>query len=175
MRLTQPTGRWPALAIAAYVGLFCVIALAAVLWAVADGSPWGEQGVVLLAIGLRLVSIAIALASVQRWGDRVPAWIVLAGLWGAAAVQLLYPVAETVVKALILTGIMEPINKGISNMSAEGWFNFGAMWAVWGVPGVLFLLAALAYRARRPARGWWVLLGLAGGAVLLFGLGLLIG
>jgi hypothetical protein len=90
-------------------------------------------------------------------------------------VQLLYPVAETVVKSLILIGLMEPINKGISNMSAEGWFNFGAMWAVWGVPGALFLLAALAYRARRPARGLWVLLGVAGGAVLLFGLGLLIG
>jgi hypothetical protein len=81
MRVTQPTGRWPALAVVVYVGLFCVIATAAVLLAVARGSSWADQGVVLLAIGLRLVSIAIALASVQRWGERIPAWVVLAGLW----------------------------------------------------------------------------------------------
>jgi hypothetical protein len=146
-----------------------------VFWAVTRGNSWGEQGVVLLSIGLRLLSIAIALASVQRWGERLPSWIVLAGLWGAAAVQLLYPVAETVVKTLILLGIMAPMNEGISNMSAEGWFNFAAMWALWGVPGTLILLAALAYRKRRPARGWRVLLGVVGGAVLLSGLGLLIG
>ncbi|NUO56962.1 MAG: hypothetical protein HOV78_09880 [Hamadaea sp.] len=175
MQSSPSTRRWPALAAAAYVGLFCLIASIAVLWSVLRGSLWSEQAVVSLSIGLRLLSIGIALASVRRWGDRLPAWLVLAGLWGAAAVQLLYPLAETVVKALILTGVLEPMNKGISNMSAEGWFNFGAMWVIWGVPGVLFLLAALAYRVRRPAPWWWVLLGVVGGAVLLLGLGLLIG
>ncbi|MEV6968921.1 hypothetical protein AB0M47_27755 [Hamadaea sp. NPDC051192] len=175
MPMNLATGRRPALAAAAYVGLFCLIAAIAVLWSVLRGSSWSEQAVVSLSIGLRLFSIGIALASVHRWGDRLPGWLVLAGLWGAAAVQLLYPLAETVVKTLILTGVMEPMNKGISNMSADGWFNFGAMWVIWGVPGVLFLLAALAYRVRRPAPWAWVLLGVVGGAALLFGLGLLIG
>src|SRR3954449_4020601 len=101
--------------------------------------------------------------------------MVLVGLWGAAAVQLVYPVAGTVVKTLILSGVMDPIGKGISNMTAQGWFNFSATWAVWGVPGVLFLLAALSYRARTPVRARWVVLGVAGGVALLGGLGVLIG
>lgn len=167
--------RWPAKAVASYVGLFCAVAAAAVLWNVAHGVSVGQQSVVVLAVVLRLVTIGIALASVQRWGDRLPSWSVLAGLWGAAAVQLLYPVAETVVKLLILLGVMDPIDKGISNMTPEGWFNFAATWAIWGVPGALFLLAALSYRSRRPARGWWVGLGVLGGAVMLAGLGVLIG
>ncbi len=167
--------RWPALLAAGYVGAFCLIAGGAVLWDLLRGTSLAQDGVVILAICLRMVTVAMALASVRRWGERVPSWMVLAGLWGAAAVQLMYPVAETAVKALILTGAMAPIDKGISNMSPEGWFNFGAAWAVWGVPGVLFLLAALSYGTRAAARGRWVLLGILGGAVLLVGLGVLIG
>ena len=169
----MPARRWAALAAAGYVGLFCAVAATAVVWTVAHGSSWAEQDVVVLAIGLRLVSVAIALAAVSRWGMRLPAWAVLTGLWGAASVQLLYPLAETVVKGLIATRVMAPIGKGISNMSVEGWFNFAATWVIWGVPGALFLVAALSYR--RPARARWVLLGIAGGAVTLGGLGVLIG
>ena len=175
MAAPAPVRRWPALAAASYIGLFCLVAGTAVLWTVAHGASWNDNGVVLLAISLRMLTVALALASVQRWGARVPAWLVLAGLWGAAAVQLVYPVTETVVKTLILSGAMHPIDKGISNMSAEGWFNFSATWVVWGIPGVLFLLAALAYRAHTAVRARWILLGVLGGAALLVGLGLLIG
>jgi hypothetical protein len=80
-----------------------------------------------------------------------------------------------VVKSLILTGLIDPLDKGISNMSGEGWFNFGATWLVWGVPGALFALTALDYGRRVAARGRWVALGAVGGVVLLGGLGLLIG
>jgi hypothetical protein len=90
-------------------------------------------------------------------------------------VQLSYPLAETVVKALILTGAIEPIGKGISTMSAVGWFNFAGTWLVWGVPGALFLLAARAYGRRVAVARRWVLLGVLGGLGLLLGLGLLIG
>jgi hypothetical protein len=178
MHITVPrveARRWPALAAAAYIGLFCLITGSAVAWNMARGTSWNDNGVVILAISLRMLTVALALASVQQWGRRVPSWIVLAGLWGAAAVQLVYPVAETVVKGLILTGVMDPIDKGISNMSAEGWFNFAATWTIWGIPGVLFLLAAMSYRARTPVRARWILLGLAGGTALLGGLGVLIG
>lgn len=171
----SPTPRWPALAAATYIGLFCLVAGTAVLWNMAHGTSWNDNGVVILAICLRMLTVALALASVQRWGRRIPSWMVLAGLWGAAAVQLVYPVAETVVKGLILTGALHPIDKGISNMSPEGWFNFAATWAIWGVPGVLFLLAALSYRARTAVRARWILLGLVGGTALLAGLGALIG
>ncbi|MCP2322265.1 hypothetical protein HDA40_000772 [Hamadaea flava] len=170
-----PTRRWPALAAATYIGLFCVVAGAAVLWNMTHGTSWNDNGVVILAICLRMLTVALALASVQQWGGRIPSWMVLAGLWGCAAVQLVYPVAETVVKGLILTGAMHPIDKGISNMSPEGWFNFGATWGIWGVPGVLFLLAALSYRARNAVRARWILLGVVGGTALLGVLGALIG
>jgi hypothetical protein len=167
--------RWPARAAAWYVGAVCAGFGALVVWSLARGTPLTDVGVVLLALGLRLLTIVMAVASIASWGRLVPGWLLLAGLWGAAAVQLSYPIAETVVKALILTGVIEPINKGISNMSAEGWFNFGATWLVWGVPGVLFLLTARAYGRRVAVRRRWVLLGVLGGAALLLGLGLLIG
>ena len=167
--------RWPALAAAGWVGGFCVLAGGAVLWSLLQGATAGENGVVLLAIGLRLLTVAMALAAVQQWGRLVPGRLLLAGLWGAAAVQLAYPVAETVVKGLVLTGLVDPLDKGISNMSVEGWFNFGATWLVWGVPGVLFTLTALTHGRRVGARAGWVALGVLGGIGLLTGLGLLIG
>ena len=170
-----PLRRWPALAAAAWVGTFCLVAGGAVVRALAGGGSAGEHGVVLLAIGLRLVTVLMALAAVHRWGRLVPGWLLLAGLWGAAAVQLAYPIAETVVKSLILSGLMDPIDKGISNMSAEGWFNFLAAWLVWGVPGVLFTLAAIDHRQRVATGGGAVAFGVVGGVVLLGGLGLLIG
>ncbi len=139
------------------------------------GTSWNDNGVVILAICLRMLTVALALASVQQWGRRIPSWVVLAGLGSSAAVQLVYPVAETVVKGLILAGAMHPIDKGISNMSPQGGFNFGATWAIWGVPGVLFLFAALSYRARDAVRAHWILLGVVGGSALLGGLGALIG
>jgi hypothetical protein len=170
-----PVRRWPAWAAAVYIGLFCLITATAVMWNMMHGAPWNDSWVVVLAIALRIVTVVLALASVQQWGRRVPSWIVLTGLWGAAAVQLVYPIAETVVKSLILTGLMQPIDKGISNMTAEGWFNFAATWTIWGIPGVLFLLAALSYRTRNPVKARWILLGLLGGTAFLAGLGTLIG
>jgi hypothetical protein len=170
-----PVRPWPAWAAAAYIGLFCLITAIAVVWNMAHGAFWNDSWVVVLAIALRIVTIMLALASVQRWGRRIPSWIVLAGLWGAAAVQLVYPIAETVVKGLILTGLRQPIDKGISNMTAEGWFNFAATWTIWGIPGVLFVLAALSYRARSTVRAPWIVLGMLGGIAFLAGLGTLIG
>jgi hypothetical protein len=170
----QPS-RWPAVAAASFVTVFCVIAGGAVVWNLMGGSPLAKNAVVALALVLRMLTVAMALASVQGWGRLVPPWLLSAGLWGAAAVQLAYPIAETVVKALILVGAMEPIDKGISNMTAEGWFNFGATWVIWGIPGTLFLLAARSYSRRVAVQRRWVALGLLGGVCLLVGLGALIG
>ena len=173
---TRRAPRWPAVVVAWYIGVFCLVAGSAVAWSIGSGaSSAGENGTVLLAIGLRLVTVGMALASVLAFGRRVPAWALLAGLWGAAAVQIVYPVAETVFKALILAGVVDPIDKGISNMSAEGWFNFASVWVIWGIPGILFALAAVSYRRRVTVRDRWVVLGVLGGAAFLFALGALIG
>ena len=171
----RPPRRWPALAAAAFIAAFCLVATGAVGWDVLRGNGWDDNGVVLLAVGLRSLTVVFALAAVQAWGARVPAWVVGTALWGAAAVQLAYPVAETVVKTLVLTGAIDPIDKGISDMSGVGWFNFGAAWLVWGVPGVLFLLAAVEYCRTHPVRARFVALGVVGGAVFLGGLGVLLG
>ncbi|MBB2925530.1 hypothetical protein [Cellulomonas cellasea] len=170
-----PAVRWPALAAAAWVGAFCVIAGSALIRSRVQGASSDGQDVVVLAIGLRLVTVVLALASIQSWGRRLPDWLVLGGLWGAAAVQIVYPVAETLVKVAILAGLMEPLDKGISNMTAEGWFNFGATWLVWGVPGALFAVAAVTFGRRVPHAARWAVLAIMAGLVLLGGLGLLIG
>ncbi|MFS0704941.1 hypothetical protein AB6N23_10505, partial [Cellulomonas sp. 179-A 9B4 NHS] len=167
--------RWPALAAAAWVGTFCAVAGTMLVRDVLLGGPGDDRGVVALAIGLRLVTVAAALASVQAWGRRVPGWVLLGGLWGIAAVQIAYPLAETVVKGAILAGVMDPVAKGISDMSATGWFTFGMTWLIWGVPGVLFGLAARSYARRTPVPRRWVVIGALGGLLFLAALGLLIG
>ncbi|GAB3865136.1 hypothetical protein GCM10029963_76740 [Micromonospora andamanensis] len=166
--------RWPAVAAAVYVSLFCLVASTALVWDVARGGAGEDSAVVLLAILLRLVTIAMAIASVYPWGRVVPAWMLLAGLWGRGGATRVSDRRDRG-QGLILTGAMAPIDKGISDMSATGWFNFAAAWAVWGVPGVLFTLAALSYGRRHPVRRRWVALGVLGGAALLAGLGILIG
>ncbi|WP_273652519.1 hypothetical protein [Cellulomonas fimi] len=170
-----PPPRWPAALAAAWVGTFCLVAGGALVWSRLRGGSTADQEVVVLAIGLRLVTVAVALASIQPWGRRLPGWVVLGGLWGAGAVQLAYPLAETVVKLVILAGLREPVDKGISDMSAQGWFNFGATWLIWGVPGVLFVLAAAAFGRQVPHARRWALLSVLAGIGFLAGLGLLIG
>lgn len=170
------TGRWPAYAIAGFVGLFCVVVT--IVWLVdhlVRGNPYDDAAwIVIGATGLRAVTIVIALASVAAWGERLPAGLVATGLWGCAAAQLVYPVAETLAKAAILLGILELPSHGISNMTAVGWFNFGAAWLVFGVPGLLFILAARSLKNRRPYPWHWPAVGLASGAAALFGIGWLI-
>ncbi|TWD79268.1 hypothetical protein FB561_0324 [Kribbella amoyensis] len=174
--LQETPRRWPAYVIAVGIGLFCVVVLA-----IAGGEqlltdkPMTSDG--LVAIGatvLRIGTIALALAAVTKWDRILPARLMSMALWAVALGQLAYPAAETVVKAAILLDLMEPVNKGISNMSAVGWFNFGAAWLVWGVPGCLFTLLALDHRRRHQLSWVWAPLGAVGGLVALGALGFLI-
>ena len=103
-----------------------------------------------VAIGLRLVTIAIALASVHAWGRRLPPALVATGLWGYAAAQLTYPLAETAAKAAVLTGLLDLPDRGIGSVSAVGGFSFSMAWLVFGVPGMLFVLAVRDRQRRRP-------------------------
>lgn len=182
MRLTHQEHRtwaplWPAYCAAAFVGLFCAIVLgAAAVHAVAEGAwPEGDGWIALGAVGLRMLTIALALASVRPWGRRLPGWLVLGGLWGSAAAQFVYPALELIVKLLILAGVPIALDKGISNMSTTGWFNFAAAWVVFGIPAVLFALASVSYQRRSgtPSRFAW--LGVLGGSAALILIGVLIG
>jgi hypothetical protein len=58
--------RWPALAAVSYIGVFCLVAGVAVLWNVARGSSWGEKGVVVLAVCIRMLIVAMALGWAAR-------------------------------------------------------------------------------------------------------------
>ncbi|MEV0589467.1 hypothetical protein [Nonomuraea sp. NPDC050310] len=168
---------WPAYAAAGFVGLFCAVVLVlAAVNTVAEGAwPEGDGWIALGSVGLRILTIALALASVRPWGRRLPGWLVLGGLWGSAAAQFVYPALELIVKVLILAGVPIALHKGISNMSATGWFNFAAAWVVFGIPAVLFGLAAVSYQRRSAASPRFAWLGVLGGSAALLLIGVLIG
>ena len=175
---TTFVSRWPVYAIVGFVGLFCVVV--AVLWIRShvilgeeiDATAWVIAGTTLL----RVVTILIALASIQQWGSRLPQSLVAMGLWGCAAAQLVYPLAELAVKLAILAGIAELPSRGVGDMSSIGWFNVSMAWLIFGVPGALFVLAARSHRNRgeRPV-GPWPVIGLVSGVLLLLAIGIAIG
>lgn len=136
-----------------------------------DQTAW----IILGASIIRFLTIIVALASIQPWGEKIATWVVLGGLSGAASAQLAYPIAELVVKLIILTGLMEYSAKGVGNMTPTGWFNLAAVWFIFGLPGILFVLAAQHYRARKALSNTWVWLGGLLGIVVLIAIGVLIG
>ena len=169
--------RWPAYAITAWVGLF--VAVVTVMWTVSHvvlgNSIDATARIIIGATALRAVTIGIALASVQRWGARIPGRVLVAGLWGAASAQLIYPLAESIAKLLILIGAVELSSKGISDMSLTGWFNFSAVWLVFGVPGVLFVLAGRDSQRERGVGARWAAIGAVAGVLFLGAIGAAIG
>lgn len=169
--------RWPAFAVAWSVGLFCVAVGG--MWAVDHvlrGEAVDETGWVIFgSLVLRVLTIGIALSSVMAWGSHLPTNLVLTGLWGCAAAQLTYPAAELVAKVAVLAGLVDLPSRGVGNMTATGWFNFAAVWLVFGVPGLLFILAAHSWRNRRGGSLRWPLIGIGAGTVALFAIGMLIG
>jgi fucose 4-O-acetylase-like acetyltransferase len=169
--------RWPAYAIAVWVGLF--VAVVTVMWTVSHvllgNSVDATARIIIGATALRAVTIGIALASVQRWGARIPGRLLVTGLWGAASAQLIYPLAELIAKLLILVGAIELSAKGISDMSLTGWFNLGAVWLVFGVPGALFVLAGRDAQCERGTGGRWAVIGAVAGVLFLGAIGAAIG
>jgi hypothetical protein len=170
-------GVWPAYAIAVTVGLF--VAVVGALWFaghVIGSDPLDETAWIILgATVLRAGTIVIALASVQDWGRHLSFPLIATGLWGCAAAQLAYPVAELVAKLLILVGVLDLPSRGISDMTSTGWFNLAAAWLVFGVPGALFVAAARSHRNRCGIRGPWQWVGASAGVIALLGIGFLLG
>ncbi|MDO1450147.1 hypothetical protein Q0590_27955 [Rhodocytophaga aerolata] len=168
---------WPIYAITVLVGGFVVIVLA--MWINShllqeepiDQTAW----IILAALLLRVFTILIALASIQKWGQLFPSWAVLGGLSGSASAQLIYPVAELIVKLVLLTGLIESSPTGLGNMSLTGWFNLSAVWVIFGIPGMLFVLAAKNYKTSTSLSTKWLWIGSLLGITSLFFIGWLIG
>ena len=166
--------KWPVYAITIFVGLFVVIVSSMWLYGhlikkeVIDTTAW----IILGACLLRFFTMLIALASIQKWGEKIQPWVVFCGLWGAASAQLVYPIAELIGKFLMLLGLIEHSGKGLGNMTLTGWFNLGAVWLIFGIPGFLFIAAAISYKARNSVSNAWAWIGggLGVGALLIIGL-----
>lgn len=173
----KPIIRWPVYAITVFVGLFVLVVMG--IWVVnhlLEGEPIDQTAwIVLGACLLRSLTIVIALASVQPWGNKLPQWVVLGGLSGSASAQLIYPIAEAVGKLLIIAGLLESSGKGLGNMTPTGWFNFAAVWVIFGIPGMLFVKAARNYKNRKSSPITWVWIGGVLGIVALLLIGVLIG
>lgn len=98
---------WPAQAIAWSVGCFCVVL--GVLWMAdhvwAGRSVDDDAAIIAGSLLLRACTVVIALSSISAWGRRLPSSLVLTGLWGCAAAQLVYPIAELGAKTLAVVGL----------------------------------------------------------------------
>lgn len=168
--------RWPAYTVSGFVGLFCVVVGVAWAWDhLMRGNPIDETAwIVAGATVLRVATIIIALAAVQPWARRIPAPAVCVGLWGCAAAQLVYPAAEAWTKAMVLMGLLDLPARGLGNMTAVGWFNFAAVWLIFGIPGLLFVVLARDHQRAHAVSWVWPVVGLLGGVVALFGIGAII-
>jgi hypothetical protein len=176
-RPARPAERtWPATALTVGIGMFSAVALGAVATKPVRGAALtGTDGVIVLACALRFLTVVMTQAAVRSWGRGVPGWLLLGGLWGAAAVQICYPAAELVIKLLVLTGLVEQTSLGATHTSPTAWFNLAATIVIWAVPGGLMAMAAVAYRRRTRVSLRWAVLGVPGGLGFLLLLGLLIG
>jgi hypothetical protein len=110
---------------------------------------------------LKLVGAAVALATVQPWGRRLPAPLLTVSAWGAAGVLLLYAIA----------GLLSAVAAGALTTSvlAGGTFRVPA-WAYLGffaLGGLLFAVTAWQHQQRTVTLWPWMVVGLLGAPLLL--------
>ena len=111
---------------------------------------------------LKLAGAALAVATVQRWGDRLPGWLLTAGMWGAGGVLLFYGGPN--LGLLLATGrLTAPLGLAGGELVVPGWTY--AMFFI--VPGVLFALAGRDYQRRSATSVRWAAAGLLGAPALL--------
>ncbi|RFS82974.1 hypothetical protein D0T12_22495 [Actinomadura spongiicola] len=159
-----------------FIGVFIAVCVVLVASKPLRGESFnGTDGVIALACGLRGLTIAMAQATIRSWGRRVPGWLLLGGLAGAAGLQAFYPLAELVIKLAVVVGLVDETGLGATHTDATAWFNLVMTALIWGVPGALLGRSAMQYRRRAGVRFRWVLLGIVGGLAFLGSLGVVIG
>lgn len=112
-------------------------------------------------VALKTFGAAVALASVQQWGRRAPAWLISVCAWGAAAMLLLYATYGLVAAAItgdLLGWMLAGDTFRIPTLAYLGFFAAG---------GSLFAVAARQHQRRNGVRRVWALLGALGSPLLL--------
>lgn len=172
-----PTSRWSAYAIAVWVGGFVVIVTGLLVTNhVIGGQPADAvTAIVVFATALRALTVGFALATVQSWGRRLPPPVLTMALWGSAAAQLFYPVAETIIRTLVAAEVLDLGSSGLADTSLTGWLHSIAVWAVFGIPGALFVHVGLSFQRRRAVGPRWAWTGAILGLLFFLAIGLIIG
>lgn len=161
------------------IGGFSLYVLSA--WSVdhiLNNKPVDEIGWIILgASTIRLITIGIALFALRSYSSSEikNTGLIAFSLFACCSGQLIYPLAEFFVKILVLFGSWESTGKGISNIGAEGWFNHGAAWLIFGLPGIFFLIIGLQYSHYFSVRRVYLFTGSIVGVLLLFLIGAIIG
>lgn len=130
-----------------------------VRWAVVDPDHITGEFLTVSMVGLILKVLGglIAQATIRDWGSRIPTWMLLGFLSGAAAVMLAYPFEGV---ALTLAGwnpAVDEIDWATSAIIAAFFLPFGALYA----------LVARDYRRRTGTRHLWAYAGAATALILL--------
>jgi len=126
----------------------------------------GFTAINLGVVGLKAFGAAVALATVQRWGRLVPAWLVSTCAWGAAGALLLYAAAGlafVAAQGALLDWSLAGGTFLVPNLAYLGFF---------ALPGVLFAVVARHHQRRTATSLVWAAVGLLGaplvpGAVVL--------
>ncbi len=112
-------------------------------------------------VALKVFGAAVALATVHRWGRRLPPPLVSVGAWGAAAVLLLYTgygLVATAAAGELLSWLLAGGTFWMPTLAYLGFFAVG---------GGLFAAAARQHQRRDGVRGAWALAGALGAPLLL--------
>ncbi len=171
--------KWSFYGLLLIIGGFSLYVLAA--WSldhILNQDPVDETGWIIFGASLaRLITLGVAFLALRTYLTAVKrnTGLIAFALFACSSGQLVYPLAELIVKFLVLVGLWESTGKGISNMKAEGWFNHGAAWLIFGIPGILFLSIGLQYSNCFHVSRAYLIAGSVVGVLLLLVLGVLIG
>lgn len=111
----------------------------------------------ILVEAMVVIGTIVPLALYQRWGRRVPHWMLATCCWIGAGILLLRGIAGLVddglrdsgLSHLGMTGLTYKQSIGIAHPSGGTLWSLASVDAYFALGGVLFLIAALAYRRSR--------------------------
>lgn len=110
------------------------------------GSPWfsafGLWGVAVLC----LLASAIALSTIQSWGERLPHWLPIAGAW---AVAVILAIRGLVFPGLLGSAFHELGDRRFSGDTDPDWMRWNlVLWSPWFLLGAMLFAFAATQRQR---------------------------